>query len=82
MVNGFSVSFRLNRNRNGGGIMIYICYNILSKLLVKHVLPSDIERLFIELNFRKFRCFLFKTYQSPSQSNPYYFNNLDKALGT
>ena len=34
----------------------------------------------IELSFRRCRCLLFGTYYPPSQSDPYYFINLDKAL--
>ena len=49
----FAETFRLDRNRNGGGVMIYIRDGIPSRLLSKHVFPSDIEGLYIELNFRK-----------------------------
>ena len=47
---------------------------------MKHVFPDDIEGLFIELNFRKIKWFLFGTYYPPTQSDSCYFNNLDKAL--
>ena len=52
-VTGFSVPYRLDPNRNGGGIIIFIRDYIPSRVLTKHVFPEDIERLFIELNFRK-----------------------------
>ena len=32
--------------------MIYVCNDLPSRLVVKHVLLGDIEGLFIELNFR------------------------------
>ena len=54
--------------------MIFIRGDIPSRLLTKHVFPDDIEGLFTELNFRK------GTYHSPTQSDSFYFNNLDKAL--
>ena len=38
--------------------MIYVREDIPSKLLIKHVLPSDIECIFLELNFRKCKWFL------------------------
>ena len=50
---GFKEPFRLDPNRNGGGVMIYIRDDIPSRLLLKHVFPSDIEGLYIELNFMK-----------------------------
>ena len=53
LVSGFSVPYKLDRNRNGGGIMIFIRDDIPSRVLTKHVFPDDIEGLFIELNFRK-----------------------------
>ena len=49
-------------------------------MLTKHVFPDDIEGLFIELNFRKAKWLLFGIYHPPTQSDSYYFNNLDKAL--
>ena len=49
-------------------------------MLKKNVFPDDIEGLFIELNFRKTEWLLFGTYHPPTQSDSYYFNNLDKAL--
>ena len=60
--------------------MIFICDDIPSRVLTKHVFPDDIEGLFIELNFRKCKWLLFGTYHPPTQSDSYYFNNLDKAL--
>ena len=80
LVIGFSVPYRLDRNRNGGGIMIFIRDNIPSRVLTKHVFPDDIEDLLIELNFRKTKQLLFGTYHPPTQSESYYFNNLDKGL--
>ena len=71
LVSKFSVPYRLDRNRNEGETMIYTHHDIPSKLLVKHVLPSDIEGLFIELNFRKARWLLFGIYYPPSRSDAY-----------
>ena len=42
LVTGFSVPYRLNRNRNGGGIIIFIRDDIPSRVLTKHVFPDDI----------------------------------------
>ena len=78
LVKGFAELFRLDRNRNGGGVMIYIRDDIPSRLLSEHVFPSDIEGLFIELNFRKYKWLLLGTYHPLSKSDQYYFNKLDK----
>ena len=50
-VNEFSESFRIDRNRSGGGVIIYVRDEIPSKLLIKHFLPNDVEGLFVELKF-------------------------------
>ena len=76
LVNGFS------EIETGKGVMIYIREDILSKLLLKHVFPYDMEGLFAELSFRKCKWLLFGTYHSPAQADIYYFDNLDKAFGT
>ena len=47
LIDGFSAPFRLDRNRKGGGIIIYVRSDILSKLLTKHRFPNDIEGLFV-----------------------------------
>ena len=67
-VDGFFEPFRIDRNRSGGGVMIYVRDVIPSKLLTKHFFPNDIEGLFVELNFRKCKWLLLETYP-PSQSD-------------
>jgi hypothetical protein len=51
VINGFSTPFRLDRNRNGGGIMLYVREDIPVKLLFTEVLP--IESFYVEINLRK-----------------------------
>ena len=79
-IDRFSKPYRLDRNRNGGGIIIYVREYIPSKILPKHVLPTDIETLFTELNFRKCEWLLSKIYHPPSQFDQYFFHILDNAL--
>ena len=49
-VDGFSEPFRIDRNRSGGEVMIFVGDDIPSKLLTKHFFPNEIEGLFVELN--------------------------------
>ena len=44
-------SLRLDRNREGSGIIIYVRNSIASKLLTKHTLPKDIEAFLVEIKF-------------------------------
>ena len=60
--------------------MIYVGEDIPCRVLTKYIFPSDMEVLFLEINFRKSKWLLCGTYHPPSQSKDYYFNNLDKAL--
>ena len=43
MIQGFSEPYRIDRNRYGGGVMIYIREDIPSRLLKKHNFPVDID---------------------------------------
>ena len=61
LMKGFAEPFRLDRNRKGGGVMIYIPDDIPNRLSLKHVFPSDIEGLYTELNFRKCKWLLLGT---------------------
>ena len=59
LLDGFSKTFRLDRNQSGVGILIFVRNDILSRHLTKHNFPDDIEGLFIELNFRKTKWLFF-----------------------
>ena len=50
IIDGFTQPYRLDRNKPGGGVMIFVSENIPSKLVSKHTLPDDIEGMFIEIN--------------------------------
>ena len=43
-------------------------------------IPDDIEGLFVELNFGKSKWLLMVAYHRPSQSDSYFFEDLNKAL--
>ena len=74
-INGFSKPYRRDRDRNGGGIMIYIREDIPSRKL-SPALPNDIETLFIEINLRKYKWLLCGCYHPPNQADDYFFHNL------
>ena len=52
-MNGFSKPYKLDRNKNEGGVMNFIRNTISIKILEKHIFPNDVESIFVELNFRK-----------------------------
>ena len=55
---------------------------ITNKILEKHIFPNDIEGISLELNQRKCKWLLCGSYHPPSQSDEYFFSNLEKALDT
>ena len=71
-IEGFSQPYRYDRNRNGGGVLIYVREDIPSKILPQ-VVQADIEALFIEINLRKTKWLLCGCYHPPSQSDDYFF---------
>ena len=79
-INGFSTPYRLDRDRNGGGILLYVREDIPIRLLISHDFPCDIEGLFVEINLRKTKWLLFGTYHPPSQNYKYCFHHLSQAL--
>ena len=64
IISGYKKPYRLDRNRNGGGIIIYVREDIPSKELKRHNFTKNIEGLFIEINLRKIKLLLFGTYHS------------------
>ena len=79
-IDGYSMPYILDRNRNGGGVIIYVRDDIPGNVLRKHLFPNDIEGIFVEINYRKSKWLLCGTYHPPSQSDQYYFDNIDKGL--
>ena len=69
LIDGFLKPYRFDRNKNGGGVLIYIREDIPSKKLFRHELPDDIEGIFVEINFRKTKWLLLGTYHPPRQSD-------------
>ena len=49
-IHGFSEPYRFDRNSSGGGILLYICKDIPSKLILTKM---TIERFSVEINLRK-----------------------------
>ena len=68
-IDGYSMPYRLGRNRNGGEVIMYVKEDILSKVLRKHLFLNDIEGVFVEINFRKSTRLLYGPNHPPSPSN-------------
>ena len=64
ILDGYSQPYRMDRNREGGGVLIYVREDIPSKELKKHNFTENIEGLFIEINLRKTKLLFFGGYRS------------------
>ena len=64
MLDGYSKPYRLDRNRYGGGVIIYVREDIPSKLLSKHTFTKNVEGIFVEINLRKTKLLFFSGYRS------------------
>ena len=80
IIDGFSTPFRLDRNINGGGVLIYVSdllpcnqVNFLSK-------PDDIESIFVELNLRKTKWLLMGGCNPSKHTTPYFLNQVSKQI--
>ena len=81
-IDRFSTPFRLDRNKFGGGVLIYVREDIPCKQLTKHILPDNIEEIFVEINLRKTKWLLFGGYRPPRQQAEYFLKHVNYALDT
>ena len=65
LIDGYSVPFRLDRNENGGGILLYVRDGIPSKLLSMN---SNIEDFFEEINLHNKERWLLSCSYNPKRS--------------
>ena len=66
LIDGFSTSYRLERNSNGGGLMLFVREDISSNLVEAEAKP--IEGFYIELNLRNGKWLLNCSY-NPHKNN-------------
>ena len=64
LMEGYSPPFRLDRNANGGGILIYVREDITCRELKDHPSLNDLEGIFLELNIKKSKWLFVRWLQS------------------
>ena len=62
VIKGYSTPFRLDRNQNGGGLLVYVREDIPCKILKEYTREKPIENLFIEINLRSRKLLLSCSY--------------------
>ena len=84
LIPGYKKPYRKDRNKNGGGVMVYVREDIPSDILLKHKIQENIEAIFVEINLRKNKLLLVGTYHSTHEkygvSDQIFFQQIGLAL--
>ena len=82
LIPGYRKPYRCGHNCNGGGggILVYVRYDIPSKEVNTVEIKGNTKRIFVELNFRKSKWLLIAAYKQPDVSKADCFDNIYKAL--
>ena len=67
-IKSFSLPYRLDRDCNGGGLLLYIRDDIPSRILNNFPVPNAVECFFVEINFYKIKWLICVNY-NPNKSN-------------
>ena len=78
LIDGFSSPYHLDRNSNGGGILVYFKNNIISKPL--KTMNLSIEAIFIETNLRSKKWLLCFTYNPNKSLSERHVNQIQAQL--
>ena len=71
-------TFRRDRNKYGGGLLVYINEKIPCKLINDQIVPSDIEMIDIEFLVKTRKWLCIGLYKSSSQNENYFLDILSK----
>ena len=75
-INGYKL-FRRDRNKYGGGLLLYVKENIPCKLLQN---PTDMELLILEFSIKNIKWLCIGLYRPPNENEKYFIENLMKIL--
>ena len=76
---GYSIPFRLDRTRHGGGILLFFREDIPSKI-IKTDCDPDFEEIFVEINLRKKKWLLCCSYNPHKRNITNHLKNICKTL--
>ena len=78
MIDGYSPPFRLDRDNNGGGIMLFVREDFPCKLL--SVENHPMEGFYVEINLRKTKWLLCCSYNPSRCKIDFHLENLNRSL--
>ena len=79
-IEGYSKPIRLDRNRHGGGIMIFSRDDLPCHELKSHVLPSDVECTFLEMRIRQSKWLIVTGYNPHKKHISYFLSHVGREL--
>ena len=79
-IEGYSQQFRLDRNCNGGGIIMYVRDHLPCKEIKSYSPPKDVECMFIEITLCKTNWLVLFGYNPRKESISYFLNHISKGL--
>ena len=80
IIDGFSPPFRADRNKNGGGVIIYVRDDIPSRELKAHHPTINLEGIFFEINLKKSKWLVFGGYNPHKDNISNFMNQLGPCL--
>ena len=76
-IDGYAPPFRVDRSKNGGGVIIYVREDIPSKVLTEHPSLINLEGIFFEINLKNRKWLVFGGYNP----NKHTINDFVAQLG-
>ena len=80
LIPNFHQPFRLDINRNSGGLLVFLRSSIPARMLPNYRLPPDIQAVPFEINLRKEKWLFVSVYKPPSLNNQYFCDSLSELL--
>ena len=79
-IDGYTPPYRLDRNGNGGGIILYVREDIPSKVLTKMEHMDDTECFLVEINIRKRKWRIVCSYNPHKNTISQHLHSLSKRI--
>ena len=80
IIDSYMKPYRYDRNKHGGGLLVYVEEGLPAKHLQGYSFPDDIEVIAVEINLKKQKWLLVCLNRPPSQSRAYSFGEIEKSL--
>ena len=79
-IEGYSKPIRLDRNRHGGGLIIFSRDDLACHELKSHELPSNVECTFLEMRIRQSKWLIVCGYNSHKNNISYFLGHVGREL--